>query len=84
MDYILEIILEILVDGALAGAVDKKVPLPLRILLGLILLGLFGGTIGLLCWVGIDTGKWQLTGLGLFLLACCIFWVRTVWKSRRK
>lgn len=28
MDYILEIILEILVDGALAGAVDKKVPLP--------------------------------------------------------
>lgn len=80
----MELILEILVEGALTGAVDKKVPLPLRILLGLILLGFFGGTIGLLCWVGIASGKWQLTGLGVFLLACCIFWVRNAWKSRRK
>lgn len=84
MDFLVELALEILVDGALAGTVSRKVPLPLRILLGAVLVLFFGGTIGLIFWVGASSGSGVLVLLGFFLLGCCCFWVKSVWKNRRK
>ena len=84
MDFLVELVLEILVDGALAGTVSRKVPLPLRILLGAVLLLFFGGIIGLIFWVGASSGSGVLVLLGFFLLGCCCFWVKSVWKNRRK
>lgn len=84
MDFLVELVLEILVDGALAGTVSRKVPLPLRILLGAVLLLFFGGIIGLVLWTGASSGSGVLVLLGFFLLGCCCFWVKSVWKNRRK
>ena len=84
MDFLAELVLEILVDGALEGTASRKVPLPLRILLGAVLLLFFGGIIGLVLWTGVSSGRGVLVLLGFILLGCCGFWVRSVWKNRNK
>ena len=69
MDDFLDLLLDILVDGAV-GAVDSpRVPLWARILLGAVLLALCLGLSGLLMAAGIGTGRWGLTVLGALFLA---------------
>ena len=69
MDDFLDLLLDILVDGAM-GAVDSpRVPLWARILLGAVLLALCLGLSGLLMAAGIGTGRWGLTVLGALFLA---------------
>lgn len=53
MDLIIEIILEIIVEGVFVTATYKRVPLPLRILAGILAVGFFGGVIFLLIFTGL-------------------------------
>ena len=68
MDDFLDLLLDIIVDGAM-GAVDSpRVPLWVRILLGAVLLAFFLGISGLLMAAGISRGSWGLVALGVLFL----------------
>ena len=68
MDDFLDLLLDIIVDGAM-GAVDSPwVPLWVRILLGAVLLAFFLGLSGLLMAAGFSTGSWGLVALGVLFL----------------
>ena len=75
LDDIIEVVLELILDGMVETASSKKVPMPIRIalaaILGLLVLTLFG----LLLWVGISSGSALLIVLAVVLLAACIAWV---------
>ena len=68
MDDLLDLLLDILVDGAIGAAEDRRVPLWVRILLTAVLLALFLGVSGLLIAAGIGTGRWGLIVLGVLFL----------------
>ena len=68
MDDLLELILEIILEGAATAADSRRVPLPVRILMAGLLLLFFGGIAGLLLWTGIGSGNWGLTALGILFL----------------
>ena len=68
MDGLLEFLLDILVDGAIHAAEDRRVPLWVRILLGAVLLAFFLGISGLLMAAGISRGSWGLVALGVLFL----------------
>ena len=85
MDDLLEFLLDILVDGAINAAEDRRVPLWVRILLGAVLLVLFLGVSGLLMAAGIGTGRWGLTVLGaLFLVFTAGMTARKLRRRKRK
>ena len=67
MDSLLEILLEILAEGAVEAAGSRRVPLAVRILLGLLLAGAALGLVGLMVWVGIDTRTPALAVFGVLL-----------------
>ena len=69
MDDLLELILEIILEGAAAAADSRRVPLPVRILLAALMILFFGGIAGLLIWTGIGSGNGILAVLGGLLLA---------------
>ena len=85
MDDFLDLLLDILVDGAV-GAVDSpRVPLWARILLGAVLLALCLGLSGLLMAAGIGTGRWGLTVLGaLFLAGTAVLAAHKLRRRKRK
>ena len=68
MDDLLELVLEIILEGAAAAADSKRVPLPVRILMAALMILFFGGIAGLLLWTGIGSGSWGLAVLGILLL----------------
>lgn len=53
MELLIEIILEITIEGVFVTATAKRVPLPLRILAGVLALVFFGGVIFLMIFAGI-------------------------------
>ena len=84
MDDFLELLLEIIVDGAMGAAEDRRVPLWVRILLTAVLLALFLGISGLLIAAGIGTGRWGLIVLGALFLACTAGMAVHKLRQRRK
>lgn len=53
MEFLFEIIFEIIAEGAIEATSEKRVPMPLRILAAVFLAGLFGGVIFLMIFAGI-------------------------------
>ena len=84
MDDFLEFLLDIIVDGAIDAAEDRRVPLWVRILLTAVLLALFLGISGLLIAAGIGTGRWGLIVLGALFLACTAGMAVHKLRQRRK
>ena len=84
MDDFLEFLLDIIVDGAMGAAEDRRVPLWVRILLTAVLLALFLGISGLLIAAGIGTGRWGLIVLGALFLACTAGMAVHKLRQRRK
>mgnify|MGYP005764733303 FL=1 len=74
MDDLIEFVLEILVGGAMDAAGCRKVPLPVRIVLGTVLVLFFGGICALIILAGADRGSVGLVLLGVLLLAFFLFW----------
>lgn len=75
MDTVVKFVLGILLDGAMDAVGSRKVPLFFRVLLGAVLLILFGGICGLVILVGADSGNIGLLLLGVLLVACFLFWI---------
>lgn len=53
MEEIFEIIFEIIIEGTVELAKSRRVPLPLRILAAVLVVGLYGGLILLIVWAGL-------------------------------
>ena len=64
----LDIIFELILNGAIEAVGSKKVPIVFRIALALVLLIFIYGVCGLLTYVGIETGNTALAVLGVLLL----------------
>lgn len=75
VDDIIEVVLELILDGAIEAAGSKKVPMPIRILAAGIVLVFALGLICLLFWVGLDSGSTGLMILAAVLLAIFSGWV---------
>lgn len=87
MSALVEIVLEILLEGAIGAAGSKQVSLPVRILLWAVLLALFAVFFALLVWVGLRTGRLAALVCAAALLAFCLIgaaaWCRR-WRGRRE
>lgn len=73
MEFLLELIFEIIIEGSLELGTTKKVPMPLRILACALLLIIYGGLITIFILLTIDA--WQTKGVfvGGFLAAIDLF-----------
>lgn len=75
LDDIIEIILELVLDGMVSAAGSRKVPMPIRIGLGALLSAIVLGMFGLLLYVGISSGSILLIVLSIVLLAAAGIWI---------
>jgi len=75
LDDIIELILEIVLDGMVEIAGSKKVPLPIRIALGAVLALLVLGLFGLLLYSGIQSGSVILIVISVLLMVATVIWV---------
>lgn len=75
LDDIIEVVLELILDVALGTSGSKKVSQPTRIIIEGIVLVFGLGLIGLLFWVGINTGSTGLMILAGVLLVAFGGWV---------
>lgn len=53
MEEIFEFIFEMIIEGTVELAKSRHVPLPLRILAAVLVVGLYGGVIFLIVWAGL-------------------------------
>ena len=87
LDDIIEIILELILDGMVEAAGSKKVPMPIRIALGSFLALLVLALFGLLLYVGISSGSIVLIALSAVLIVASIIWATVkikAFKARQK
>lgn len=91
MEFILELIFEIVVEGCLEVWSEKKVPMPLRILSALIFLAIYLGFAGLLIYIGYDAminKNWGAAILffvvGFGVLIGVFYMMRKKFKEKRK
>ena len=77
LDDLIELVLEILLDGAMEAAESKRVPMPARIALGAGVALFFLAVVGLVFWTGVGTGNWGLIALALVLFA---FFAVIIWR----
>jgi len=88
MEFILELIFEIIVEGSLEIGTSKRVPLPLRIFTMLIVIAVFGGVIVLFFILALSIMKsnpalaWLLIVFDVFLAICCIYGFRKKWREK--
>lgn len=67
MDFIMELLLEIILDGALESITERKIPLLIRIFAALVLLVFYLGFGGCLLYIGISKKDGMFTGISIFL-----------------
>lgn len=72
MDMLIEILLEIIIEGSLEAAESKKVPMPVRILLAAGVVLIFGAVVGMLIWNGVIRKSLLLIICGVLFLALVI------------
>lgn len=72
MDMLIEILLEIIIEGSLEAAESKKVPMPVRILLAAGVVLIFGAVVGMLTWNGVIRKSLLLIICGVLFLALVI------------
>ena len=85
LDDIIEILLELVLDGAMEAVDSPKVPMPLRIFLGGLVLGVALSLVGLIAWVGISSGSILIMLIAAALLVgVTILVVRKVKKFKKE
>lgn len=72
MDDVIELVLELILDGMVEAAGSKRVPLPIRIALTTLLAIFVLGVFGLLLWIGIQNKSVLMVSLAVALLMGCI------------
>ena len=81
MDDLLDLVLGILFEGALEAAGSRRVPLPVRVALWIVLLAFMAGIVGLVAWVGVETGR---PGLLVLSAAMAAGFALMLWALRRQ
>lgn len=81
IEFVGGIIAEIVFEGALGAAMEKRVPLWVRILLAFVLLAAYLGLVGLFLYFGIKNKSGFLVALGVFVL---VLIGAAVYKTYRK
>lgn len=71
LDFLGEILLDLILDGSLEGAMNPKTPKPVRWLLGGILLLFYMGLFGMIAYIGLTTMKTNLAG-GIVMLGVAV------------
>lgn len=72
LDMLIEILLEIIIEGSLEAAESKKVPMPVRILLAAGVVVILGAVVGMLIWNGVIRKSLLLIICGVLFLALVI------------
>ena len=84
MGFIAEFLFELIVEGSWEASSDKKVPLAVRIIAGLILMAVYGALIGVCFFIGIHDRKWIVLVLGIVILVITVLGVRTMYKNHKE
>ena len=84
MDFILEIIFDLIVEGSIGAVGDKKVPILFRILAAVLLIVVFGGIVGVCIFIGINEIDPVPIILGVVVLLLIIGAVWRTVKRHRK
>ena len=91
MDFIFELILELVLEGSIEASKSKKVPKPIRYLLIILISLFFISVAGLIIWVGIDSIKSNLVGgilvIGfgiVFFILCILEFKKAYIKKKNK
>lgn len=73
MDFVFELLFEIILEGCIELTGEKKVPLPLRILCAIFLVAIYGGLIGILLFVSIANKSGLMLGITGFIALLALF-----------
>ena len=91
MEFIFELIFDIIVEGSIELGSEKKVPMPLRILALLVVLIIFIGMAGIMLFIGYDAmmnGQVAVSillyAVSVFILAGGMYQVRKMFKAHRE
>lgn len=68
MDFVFELLFEIILEGCIEITEEKKVPLILRILCAVLLVLVYGGIIGMLLFVAISNQSLLLLFIAVFVI----------------
>lgn len=78
MEFIMELLMEIIFEGAVESITERKIPVFFRVLIAVILLSFYLGLVGILMYIGIRDGSGIMIGVaGFILLAVAVVAVRT-------
>ncbi len=81
MEFIFEFIFDLIVEGSVEVLGEKKVPVFLRILAGIIVILVYGGIVGLIVYLGISDKSWGLLVIGAALI---VLFTIYIWKTVKK
>ncbi len=73
MEFVIELMFELVFDGLVQGAKSPKLPLPLRILLAAVIVLVFLGTFALFFYIAWSCRSWVVFFLSLALLVLCVW-----------
>lgn len=91
MEFVLELLFDIIVEGSFEIGKERRVPMPLRILALLVLWVIFFGMGGIFIYEGYEAyvagamlGAWMAFGLGIFMIIGGIFIAYKMFKKKRE
>ena len=70
MDFVFELLAEIILEGCIGIAEEKRVPIVLRILCAAVLVIVYGGLIGIFIYVSIVNQS-----IAMFLITCLVAFI---------
>lgn len=87
MEFILELLVEIVLEGCLNVTEEKKVPMPLRILCGMGFVGFYVGFVILLLFIALENESMGMLLVTIFVallvLAVVVYKLQTIRKRHR-
>lgn len=90
MEFIIELILDLLLEGSIEASKSEKVPKPVRYILIALISLFFLAVIGLIIFIGIDTLKNSKIGgiivisMGVLLLILAIMKFKKIYLKKKK
>ena len=83
MEFIMEILFEVIVEGALEASSDKKIPLPVRVIAAIITVGIYGGLIGFCLYSYFQDGNPTFLIVGIIILGITVLGAISIYRRRR-
>lgn len=83
MEFIFEIIFELIVEGSVEILGEKKVPVFLRVLAAVVVAAVFGGLVVFLVILGVTEKNWVYLAIGAALAVLFSFYIWKTAKSHR-